>query len=70
MAALARHPTAITPSHYVICRTAPSDPADHAAWPPPLATGTGRVENTKIKNSHYRPEFIIHAIPQGGANGR
>jgi hypothetical protein len=36
------HPTAITPRHYVICRTAPSDPADPAAWPAPLATGTGR----------------------------
>jgi hypothetical protein len=42
MAALAHHPTAITPRHYVICRTAPSDPADPAAWPAPLATGTGR----------------------------
>jgi hypothetical protein len=43
MAALARHPTAITPRHYVICRTAPPDPADPAAWPPPLAAGTGRT---------------------------
>jgi hypothetical protein len=43
MAALARHPTAITPRHYVICRTAPTNPADPAAWPPPLATGTGRA---------------------------
>jgi hypothetical protein len=34
------HPTAITPRHYVICRAAPSDPA---AWPAPLATGTGRT---------------------------
>jgi len=42
MAALAHHPTAITPRHYVICRTAPSDPADPTAWPAPLATGTGR----------------------------
>jgi hypothetical protein len=42
MAALAHHPTAITPRHYVICRTAPPDPADPAAWPEPLATGTGR----------------------------
>ncbi len=42
MAALAHHPTAITPRHYVICQTAPSDPAYPAAWPPPLATGTGR----------------------------
>jgi len=43
MAVLAHHPTAITPRRYVICRTAPSDPADAAAWPPPLATGTGRT---------------------------
>jgi hypothetical protein len=42
MAALPRHPTAITPLSYVICRTAPPDPADPAAWPAPLATGTGR----------------------------
>jgi hypothetical protein len=43
LAALDRHPTAITPRHYVICRTAPAEPADPAAWPPPLITGTGRV---------------------------
>jgi hypothetical protein len=43
MAALAHHPTAITPRHYVICRTAPSDPADPAAWPAPLTAGTGRA---------------------------
>ena len=43
MAALTRHPTAITPHHYVICRTAPADPADPAAWPAPLAAGTGRA---------------------------
>ncbi len=43
MAALAHHPTAITPRHYVICRTAPSYPADPAAWPAPLAAGTGRA---------------------------
>jgi hypothetical protein len=42
MAALAHHPTAITPRHYVICRTAPPNPADPTAWPAPLATGTGR----------------------------
>jgi hypothetical protein len=42
MAALAHHPTAITPRHYVICRTAPPDPADPTAWPAPLAAGTGR----------------------------
>jgi hypothetical protein len=43
MAALARHPTAITPRHYVICRTAPPNPADPTAWPVPVATGTGRA---------------------------
>jgi hypothetical protein len=43
MAVLARHPTAVTPRHYVICRTAPSDPSDPTAWPAPLATGTGRA---------------------------
>src|SRR5579859_6924855 len=43
MAALAHHPTAVTPRHYVICRTAPSDPADAAAWPAPLSAGTGRA---------------------------
>jgi hypothetical protein len=45
MAALAHHPTAITPRHYVICRTAPPDPSDPAAWPAPVATGTGRAGN-------------------------
>ena len=43
MAALEHHPTAITPRHYVITRTVPPDPSDPAAWPPPLATGTGRT---------------------------
>jgi hypothetical protein len=43
MAVLAHHPTAITPRYYVICRTAPSDPADPTAWPAPVATGTGRA---------------------------
>ena len=43
MAALAHHPTAITPRYYVICRTAPSDPADLTAWPAPVAAGTGRA---------------------------
>ncbi len=42
MAALPRHPAVITPRHYIICRTAPADPADPAAWPAPLAAGTGR----------------------------
>ena len=46
MTALARHPTAITPRHYVICRTAPPDPADPTAWPAPLAAGTGRRHAT------------------------
>ncbi len=45
MAVLADHPAAITPRHYVICRAAPSDPADPAAWPAPLAAGTGRASN-------------------------
>ena len=43
MAVLEHHPTAITPRHYVICGTAPSDPSDPAAWPAPLAAGTGRA---------------------------
>jgi hypothetical protein len=43
MTALARHPTAITPRHYVICRSAPADPADLTAWPAALAAGTGRA---------------------------
>jgi hypothetical protein len=43
MAVLAHHRTAITPRHYVICRTAPSHPADPAAWPAPLGAGTGRA---------------------------
>jgi hypothetical protein len=43
MAVLAQHPTAITPRHYVICGTVPSDPSDPAAWPAPLAAGSGRA---------------------------
>jgi hypothetical protein len=43
MAVLAHHPTAITPRHYVICRTAPSDPADPTAWPAAVAAGSGRA---------------------------
>jgi len=43
MAILARHPTAITPRHYVICRTAPADPSDPASWPAPLLASTGRA---------------------------
>ena len=45
MAALAHHRTAITPCHYVICRTAPVNPDDPAAWSAPLAAGTGRAGN-------------------------
>ena len=52
MTALARHTTAITPRHYVICPTAPPDPADPAAWPPPLAAGTptiaGRPDQRRV----------------------
>jgi hypothetical protein len=43
MTALADHPTAITPRHYHICRTAPPDPTDPAAWPAPLTSGSGRT---------------------------
>jgi hypothetical protein len=43
LAALAHHPAAITPRRYVICRAAPPDPSDPAAWPAPLAAGTGRA---------------------------
>jgi len=43
MAALEHHPTAITPRYYIICRTAPSRPADPTAWPAPLTAGTGRA---------------------------
>jgi hypothetical protein len=43
MAVLAHHRAVITPRHYVICRTAPSDPANPAAWPAPVAAGTGRA---------------------------
>jgi hypothetical protein len=42
MAALAGHPTAITPRHYDICPTAPADLSDLRAWPVPVAAGTGR----------------------------
>jgi len=43
LAVLAHHRAAITPRYYVICQTAPSDPSDPAAWPAPLAAGTGRA---------------------------
>ncbi|QFZ21246.1 condensation domain-containing protein [Saccharothrix syringae] len=41
MDALADHHTALTPRHYVICRTAPDDPDDPRAWTP-LVSGSGR----------------------------
>jgi len=42
MAALPRHPTAIAPRRYVVCRTAPPDPANLVAWHEILSSGTGR----------------------------
>lgn len=42
MAALPRHPTAIAPRQYVVCRTAPPDPASLSAWHEVLSSGTGR----------------------------
>jgi hypothetical protein len=47
MAALDRHPTAITPRHYVICRTAPSDPADPAPSPRPWPPAPAAPETTR-----------------------
>ncbi|HET9143152.1 condensation domain-containing protein [Actinophytocola sp.] len=43
MAALANHPTALTPRHYVICETAPPRPADRAAWRTIRTAGSGRA---------------------------
>ncbi|PSL52102.1 condensation domain-containing protein [Saccharothrix carnea] len=42
LAALPDHLNALAPRHYVLCPTAPPDTTDPAAWPAPLATGTGR----------------------------
>ncbi|MDQ2586698.1 condensation domain-containing protein [Saccharothrix yanglingensis] len=42
MAALPDHLNALTPRYYVVCATAPPDPADPTAWPTPLSAGTGR----------------------------
>ncbi|MGW4116163.1 condensation domain-containing protein [Actinosynnema sp. NPDC004786] len=42
MAALPDRLNALAPRHYVVCATAPADPADPAAWPAPLAAGAGR----------------------------
>jgi hypothetical protein len=41
MAALAGHPTALAPRHYVVCAAMPADPADRAEWPV-LRSGDGR----------------------------
>ena len=45
LAGLRLRPTAITPTRYVICATAPHDLEDHAAWrsQPVLAEGDGRL---------------------------
>jgi hypothetical protein len=42
MAALPRHPAAIAPRQYAVCRTAPPDPANLVAWQEILSSGTGR----------------------------
>jgi hypothetical protein len=42
MAALAGHPTALAPRHYVVCAATPADPADWSAWPV-LRAGDGRA---------------------------
>jgi hypothetical protein len=42
LAALPDHPTAIAPRHYIICATAPPDPADLTAWHQ-ILSGTGRT---------------------------
>ncbi|MET0236429.1 MAG: condensation domain-containing protein [Kibdelosporangium sp.] len=41
MAALAGHPTALAPRHYVVCAATPADPADWSQWPV-LRSGDGR----------------------------
>jgi hypothetical protein len=41
MAALAGHPTALAPRHYVVCAAMPADPADRSEWPV-LRSGDGR----------------------------
>ena len=41
MAALAGHPTALAPRHYVVCAATPADPADASQWPV-LRAGDGR----------------------------
>lgn len=51
MAALTAYPTAITPHRYVVCATAPAELDDPAAWPTPLASGTGRIPLTGSSSS-------------------
>jgi hypothetical protein len=41
LAALAGHPTALAPRHYVVCAATPADPADRSQWPV-LRAGDGR----------------------------
>lgn len=41
MAALAGHPTALAPRHYVVCAASPADPTDRSRWPV-LRAGDGR----------------------------
>jgi hypothetical protein len=41
MAALAGHPTALAPRHYVVCAATPADPADRSQWRA-LRAGDGR----------------------------
>jgi hypothetical protein len=46
MAALPDRPTAIAPHHYVICATAPPDPANLTAWHGVLSAGAGRTSDS------------------------
>jgi hypothetical protein len=48
LAALPDHPTAIAPRHYVICATAPPDPANLTAWHRVLSAGTGRTSGRAV----------------------
>jgi len=41
LAALADHPTALAPRHYVVCGATPADPVDRSRWPV-LRAGDGR----------------------------
>jgi hypothetical protein len=75
MAALAHHPTAITPLHYVICRTAPPNPADPTgkpgcllaapptarAWSPPIRRERNPAPETP--HSPSRPGAANHPLP-------